>query len=110
MNIKFPFPGVSPQQSSIDTSGYTAAELNAANVTAWQYPLIVRLETIAEKSEGMVEAFQGRKAGALLLPWIQSQTTYVVLGATELDADDASKVVRQRIWVQSQFYILQVRS
>jgi hypothetical protein len=109
MNIKFPFPGLPPQQSSIDTSGYTAAELNSANVAAWQYPLIIRLETLAEKAEGVMEAFQARKAGAALMPWLQSQTTYVVLGETEPSAEDDSKVVRQRIWVQSQFYILQVQ-
>jgi hypothetical protein len=109
MNLKFPFAGLAPEQSSIDTSLYSAAELNVANVAAWQYPLIIRLETMAEKCDDKLHSFADRQAGVALVPWIQSQTTYVVLGESQPEAEDDSKVVRQRIWVQSQFYILQVR-
>jgi hypothetical protein len=109
MNLKFPFAGLAPEQSSIDTSLYSAVELNVANVAAWQYPLIIRLETMAEKCDDKLHSFADRQAGVALVPWIQSQTTYVVLGESQPEAEDDSKVVRQRIWVQSQFYILQVR-
>lgn len=111
MNVKFPFEGLPAEQSSIDTSRHSPDELNAANVGAWQYPLIIRLETLADKQPAdAAHTLDAREPGSALVAWVQSQTTYVVLGETAPDADDDSKVVRQRIWVQSQFYLLQVRA
>ena len=117
MNIKFPFEGLSPEHSSIDTSPYEAHEVNAADITLWKYPLIVRLETLADKPAGTntngnanAHSLAERMAGAAMAPWVQSQTTYIVLGETAPDADDDSKVVRQRIYVQGQHYLLQART
>ena len=110
MNINFPFEGMSPEQSSIDTSPYSADEINAADIGSWQYPLIIRLETLADKQTDGQQSLADRLPGAAPVPWVQSQTTYIVLGETIPDAEDDTKVVRQRIYVQGQFYLLQVRA
>lgn len=124
MNVRFPFEGMSPEQSTVDTTPYEADEVNAADITQWKYPLIIRLETLARDNKAAANgatpaqaqppqpqhALAERAAGAAMAPWVQSQTTYVVLGETELDSDDDSKVVRQRIYVQGQHYLLQVCS
>jgi hypothetical protein len=109
MNIKFPFAELTPEQSSINISDYAAEEISAAHIGKWQYPLIIRLETLADKTPMVTSnSLNDRAAGDALVPWVQSQTTYVVLGETGPDADDDSKIVRQRIYVHGQFYLLQV--
>jgi hypothetical protein len=110
MGIKFPFEGMPAEHAAIETSPHSPEEINAADIGAWQYPLIIRLETLADKNAAATHVLSERAAGERLAPWVQSQTTYVVLGeAHDADAEDDSKVVRQRIYVQGQFYLLQAR-
>lgn len=113
MSIKFPFAGLALEQSILPTSGFEADELNAADVKQYEYPLFIRLETMADPTvAGGAAAAPGtlaqRAAGEALAPWVQCQTTYALLMEPHDESEERCRVVRQRIWVQSQFYDLQV--
>ena len=85
MNLSFPFEGMAPEEYSIDTSAYSADEMNAAHVGNWQFPLMVRLETLADKATAATHSLSNRNPGDALEAWVQSQTTYIVLGETAPD-------------------------
>lgn len=76
-----------------------------------RYPLIIRLETLADKAVASQHSLDSRTPGEALVSWVQSQTTCAVLGDVTADADEENcKVLRQRIWVHELFYDLQVRT
>ena len=74
------------------------------------YPLIIRLETLAQPSAGAAGGSQHTSlpdpAGCALPVWVQSQTTYATLQPQEQGAW-AVRVVKQRIWVDGVAYELQ---
>jgi hypothetical protein len=75
----------------------------------YRYPLIIRLETLADKAVASQHSLDSRTAGDALVPWVQSQTTCAVLGdVTPGSEEENCKVLRQRIWVHELFYDLQV--
>jgi hypothetical protein len=74
-----------------------------------RYPLVIRLETLAEKAVGSQQSLDTRTPGEPLVAWVQSQTTCVVLGDVNPGSEEENcKVLRQRIWVHELFYDLQV--
>nr|BAV58245.1 hypothetical protein [Ulva partita] len=108
MNVKFPFPDLSAGQVCIHTDSIPAEQLRSADVSTFQYPLFIRLETLADKAAATQHELSERIAGAPLTSWIQCQTTCAVLGDPAEGEEDSCKVVRQRIWVHELFYDLQV--
>lgn len=75
----------------------------------YRYPLIIRLETLADKTARSQHSLDTRSAGEALVPWVQSQTTCAVLGDVTPGTDEEHcRVLRQRIWVHELFYDLQV--
>jgi hypothetical protein len=110
MNIKFPFEGMDADAACLRTAGVAADALHAADMGAFRYPLIIRLETLADKAAAAEHSLDVRAPGAPLVAWVQSQTTCAVLGdISEGAEEDSCKVLRQRIWVHELFYDLQVR-
>lgn len=74
-----------------------------------RYPLIIRLETLADKAGAAQHNLDTRTPGEPLVAWVQSQTTCAVLGDVSPGSDEENcKVLRQRIWVHELFYDLQV--
>nr|BAV58322.1 hypothetical protein [Ulva partita]BAV58323.1 hypothetical protein [Ulva partita] len=107
MNVQFPFPELSCDQYSIRMSDFSPDQLRSADVTSFQYPLFVRLETLADKAAAGHHDLSERIVGAPLTSWIQCQTTCAVVGEPSNIEEDSCKVVRQRIWVHELFYDLQ---
>lgn len=110
MNLRFPFPELPEDQFSICLSDFSPEQLRSADVSSFQYPLFIRLETLADKAAPGGHELSERVAGAPLTSWIQCQTTCAVFGEPENTDEDSCKIVRQRIWVHDLFYDLQVCS
>jgi hypothetical protein len=110
MNVKFPLPSMASDQSVLHTSGVSADQLYSADVENSQYPIIIRIETLADTEAAKHHSLQERSPGQALVPWVQSQTTCVVLENVHDGGEERCKVVRQRIWVREMFYELQVRA
>lgn len=108
MNVQFPFPELSPEQYSIHTADFSADQLRSADVPTFQYPLFIRLETLADKAAAGQHDLSERVAGAPLTSWVQCQTTCALIGEPANADEDSCKVIRQRIWVHELFYDLQV--
>ena len=108
MNVKFPFPDIPSESCCIRTDSIQSEQLRSADVSTFQYPLFIRLETIADKAAAAQHDLSERIAGAPLTSWVQSQTTCAVLGQPGDGEEESCKVVRQRIWVHELFYDLQV--
>lgn len=108
MNIKFPFAEMSPEHYCIRLTEFAPDQLRSADVSSFQYPLFIRLETLADKAAAGHHDLAERIVGAPLTSWVQCQTTCAVIGDLANTDEDTCKVVRQRIWVHELFYDLQV--
>lgn len=95
----------SKPEAALDLSGFTVDELTLSRAN--DFPVIIRLECIAgEPGEGEAARTLPEPAGASLLNWTQTQTTYATLLRQE-DGSYGIQVVKQKIWVEGVSYELQ---
>lgn len=102
MNLKFPPADATELDHCIDTRRHSLEEMHSANTETNTFPLIIRLETLAQP-DSEEHSLTEQEPGAILQPWTQSQTTYALLGK---DGGDV-QVVKQKIWVGGNLYELQ---
>jgi len=70
------------------------------------YPIIIRLETLAQHAAAEGKQLQQLEIGAALPEWIQAQCTYAKLKKDD-DGKWALQVLKQKIWVDGVSYELQ---
>lgn len=102
LGLKFP-PEGNVEGHALSLPLYNKDDLMKQEGDKW--PLIIRLETAVEsKCEG--RTLNDLKEGSQQPPWVQSQTTFAVL--SYVGGGWSAKVIRQKIWVDSVSYELQV--
>jgi len=86
----------------VNLSLYEEDALQAAQGAV--YPLVVRLEVLADGSQG--KSLDSLPPGAAQPEWVQSQTTFAELKKGE-DGTWSAKVIKQKIWFDGTPYELQ---